>query len=85
MRESEIKAMIAALRKIEDEQHLNLKGLAKRLGYSVGQVSMVFAGKRGPGLRFVRAVIECFPEIRYLLADSLDQPQTEQDGTGSER
>lgn len=79
MRDSEIKAMIRALRRIEREESLNLRGLARRLGYSAGQLSMVFAGKRRPGIRFVRAVVERFPEIRHLLAASLSKPQ-EEDG-----
>jgi hypothetical protein len=39
---------------------------------------MVFAGKRRPGMRFVRAVVERFPEIRRLLAASLSKPQEEE-------
>jgi len=78
MRDSEIKAMIRALRRIEREESLNLRGLVRRLGYSAGQLSMVFAGKRRPGMRFVRAVVERFPEIRRLLAASLSKPQEEE-------
>jgi len=79
MRDSEIKAMIRALRKIEREECLNLRGLARRLGFSAGQLSMIFAGKRRPGMRFVRAVVERFPEIRHLLAASLSEPKEDED------
>lgn len=73
MRDREIKAMIHALRQIQRERYLNLRGLARKLGLSVGQLSMIFNGKRRPGMRFVRAVVERFPEIRDLLAASLSQ------------
>ncbi len=79
MRDSEIKAMIQALRDIEREEYLNLRGLARRLGFSVGQLSMILNGKRRPGIRFVRAVVERFPEVRQLLADSLSEPQEDGD------
>jgi len=79
MRDSEIKAMIRALRKIEREEGLNLRGLARRLGFSAGQLSMIFAGKRRPGMRFVRAVVERFPKIRHLLAASLSEPKEDED------
>jgi transcriptional regulator with XRE-family HTH domain len=79
MRDSEIKAMIQALRDIEREEYLNLRGLARRLGFSVGQLSMILNGKRRPGIRFVRAVVERFPEVRQLLANSLSEPQEDGD------
>ena len=74
MRDSEITAMIEALRKVEAEQYLSLSGLARKLGISTGHLSMIFSGQRRPGMRFVRAVMEHFPEIRQLIAASLQQP-----------
>jgi transcriptional regulator with XRE-family HTH domain len=71
MRESEVKIIIQALRYIQAEKGLSLTGLAHTLGYSVGQVSMIFAGKRRPGLKFVCAVYERFPEVEELVAESL--------------
>ena len=73
MRESEITAVIEAMRKIEEKQYLSLSGLARKLGISTGYLSMVFSGQRHPGMRFLRAVVEHFPEIRLLIAQSLQQ------------
>jgi len=66
--------MIEALRKIEGERYYCLSGLAHELGISTGHLSMIFRGQRQPGLRFVRAVMESFPEIRRLIARSLQAP-----------
>jgi len=74
MRDSEIRAMIRALRRIEAEQCLSSRGMAHLLGFSAGHLSMIYSGKRRPGIRFVRAVIEHFPEIRGLIAESLRTP-----------
>jgi len=73
MREIEITAMVEALRKIEGEQYLSLSELARKLGISTGYLSMIF-GQRRPGMRFTRAAMEHFPEIRQLIAQSLQQP-----------
>ena len=78
MRESEMTAMVEALRQIEAEQYLSLSGLAHKLGISTGYLSMIFSGQRHPGMRFVRAVMEHFPEIRRLIGESLQRP-TERD------
>ena len=66
--------MIEALHKIEAEQYLSLRGLAHKLGISAGHLSMIFSGQRRPGMRFVRAVLESFPEVRRAIAQSLWQP-----------
>ena len=65
--------MIEALHKIEAEQYLSLRGLAHKLGISAGHLSMIFSGQRRPGMRFVRAVLESFPEVRRVIAQSLRQ------------
>ena len=71
MRDSGIDALLEALRRIQEEQYITLKGLAHRLGFSAGHLSMIFSGKRQPGIRFLRAVVRRFPEIRSLVADAL--------------
>ncbi|HHX45280.1 MAG TPA: helix-turn-helix transcriptional regulator [Chloroflexi bacterium] len=75
MRDSEIQAMIDALRAIAERDNLNHQGLARQVGCSTGQLSMVFAGKRRPGIRFIRLVVRRYPEIRRLLASSLAQDE----------
>lgn len=77
MRDSEITAMLDALRAIEERQCLSRKGLAQQVGCSTGHLSMLFSGKRRPGLRFVRLVVRRYPEIRHLLASSLAQDDQE--------
>ena len=77
MRDCEIEALIRALRTIEAEQYLSLKGMAQRLGFSAGHLSMIYAGKPRPGVRFIRAAMEHFPEIRRLIAESLKGPDEE--------
>ena len=71
MRDAELGAMIKALKIIQEEEYITLEGLALRLGFSASHISMVFSGKRQPGIRFVRAVIEHFPQIRQVMAESL--------------
>jgi transcriptional regulator with XRE-family HTH domain len=63
MDDEEITALIAALRAIIAQESLSLKGLAYRLGFSTGHLSMILARQRRPGLRFVRAVMERYPEV----------------------
>lgn len=75
MRDSEIRAMIDALHAVMERECLSHRGLARQVGCSTGQLSMVFAGKRRPGMRFVRLVVRRYPEIRRLLATSLAQDE----------
>ncbi|MEA3407346.1 MAG: helix-turn-helix transcriptional regulator [Chloroflexota bacterium] len=68
MRDDEIETLIAFLRHVQEDQYLSLKGLAHRLGFSAGHLSMIYSGKRRPGIRFMRAVFDHFPEIRSHLS-----------------
>lgn len=68
MRDDEIETLIVFLQRVQEEQYLSLKGLAHRLGFSAGHLSMIYSGKRRPGMRFMRAVFEHFPEIRSHLS-----------------
>ena len=43
MRESEMTAMVEALRQIEAERYLSLSGLARKLGISTGYLSIISA------------------------------------------
>ena len=80
MLESNMRAVVQALRKIQAEHYLSLSGLAHKLGISTGYLSMVFSGQRHPGMRFLRAAREHFPQIRRLIAQRLRQ-STERDAT----
>jgi hypothetical protein len=68
MQEHELEALIAALRQLQDDHYLSTRGLARRLGFSAGYLSMLYARKRRPGLRFVRAVLQRYPQIKEIIA-----------------
>ncbi len=82
MRDREIDALLVALRRAQAEENMNLTGLARRLGVTAACLSMVFAGKRRPGLRLLRAAVERYPEVRRLLAESLQTLEDDQDPKG---
>ena len=73
MREREIRAMVRALKRIQVERNLSTRGMASRWGLSSGYLSMVYSGQRRPGIRFVRAVMERFDEIRQEMAEMLHE------------
>ena len=77
MHDHDLKALIQALHRIQDEEYLSVKGLAQRLGFSAGHLSMIYSGKRRPGIRFLRAVVEHFPQVRELVVRSLEPPPQE--------
>ena len=64
-------AILRTLVAAQEKGHYSLRGFARLLGISHGQLSMVLSGKRQPGLRFWLAVVENVPEIRELLAECL--------------
>ena len=74
MRNSEVEALIAFLRRIQQERYYSLRGLAQVLGFSSAHLCMVLSGKRRPGIRFIRAVAARFPAYRRLLQCQLDDP-----------
>jgi transcriptional regulator with XRE-family HTH domain len=65
-------ALVTALCRIRERDFLTTQGMARKLGVSVGHLSMVFAGKRRPGLRFVEAALAAYPELRPPVARGLD-------------
>lgn len=78
MQEEEIHALIEALQRYQRERYCSLRGLGRRLGISAAYLSLLFAGKRRPGLRFLRAVCRRFPELRYLVAKALPPAREDQ-------
>ena len=74
MHNDDVSLIIQVLRSIREERYLTVKGLAQQLGFSAGHLSMIFSGKRRPGIRFVRAAIQRFPKIRHMVAKSLRSP-----------
>ena len=71
MQDSTIQAMLDALRAIQERHSLSLEGLARQIGCSSGHLSMLFSGKRRPGMHFVRLVVRRYPEVRRIVASSL--------------
>lgn len=67
MLDEEIRAVVRILKRIMREEHLSAQGMARRLGFSASHLSMIFAGKRRPGIRFLRAAMARYPEIRELI------------------
>jgi len=71
MQEQEVHAIVEALRKLQEEGYFSLRGLGRRLGISAAHLSMIFSGQRRPGIRFVRAVLVRFPELRAMVSKTL--------------
>jgi len=73
--------LIIALTKTLEDEHLSINGLAQRLGFSGAHLSMILSGKRRPGLRFLRAVIDAYPKFGQVIADSM----TDSDAQSTDR
>jgi len=71
MEDTDIAMIVAMLREAMTSDHMSMKGMAHKLGISAGHLSMVFSGKRRPGVRFLRAAARAYPEIARRLADRL--------------
>jgi len=71
MEDTDIAMIVAMLREAMDSSHMSMQGMARNLGVSASHLSMVFSGKRRPGVRFLRAAARAYPEIARLLADRL--------------
>lgn len=75
MLDSEIQAVIRILKRIMKRDYLSMQGLARRLGFSVSHLSMIFSGRRRPGLRFIRAAMKRYPEVRQVLRAQWEEPE----------
>ncbi len=74
MQDEEVCAVIRILKRIMEREHLSAQGMARRLGFSAGHLSMIFAGKRRPGIRFLRAAMARYPEIRRVVHAQFERP-----------
>ncbi|NLG26515.1 MAG: helix-turn-helix transcriptional regulator [Chloroflexi bacterium] len=74
MPDSELDPIVRVLQRLKAQRHYSLQGMAHLLGISVGHLSMLFAGKRRPGLRLVRAAMRRFPEVRAEILAPRDEP-----------
>lgn len=73
MLDEEIRVVVGILKRILQQEHLTAEGMARRLGISPGHLSMVFSGKRRPGIRFLRAAMARFPEVRRVLQEQFER------------
>jgi len=71
MEKGDVKELVELLEVIREEEYLTMAGMAHRMGFSAGHLSMVLSGKRRPGIRFVRAAMRTFPRVRRLVAKQI--------------
>ena len=67
MEDDDVRALVRIINKIMSDEYLTVQGLAHRLGFATSHLSMILAGKRRPGLRFVWAAMQRYPEVRDLM------------------
>jgi hypothetical protein len=67
MEDDDVRALVRILKRIMTDEYLTVQGLARRLGFTTSHLSMVLTGKRRPGLRFMWAAMERYPEVRTLM------------------
>ena len=60
--------LVALLRRIQSQQGLTRAQFARRLGVSVSMLDMVYGGWRSPGSKFLRGVLQAYPELRQEVA-----------------
>ncbi len=73
MLDEEIRAVVRTLERIMEREHLSAQGMARQLGFSAAHLSMIFAGKRRPGMRFLRAAMERYPEVRQVIQEQFER------------
>ncbi len=66
MRDDEVTILVCLLKRIMRQEHMTAQGMARRLGFSASHLSMIFSGKRRPGIRFIRAVMARYPQARKI-------------------
>jgi len=74
MPDRELDPIVRALQQFKQQRHYSLQGMARLLGVSGGHLSMLFAGKRRPGLLLVRAALRHFPEVRAAILAPVRRP-----------
>ena len=84
-RQRAIRRLVRLLRRLQLERTMTLRDMAGRLGVSKSTLCMVYGGRRSPGAKFLRGVLESFPELhdevcRFLLLDMGDGHGEETNG-----
>jgi len=62
---------------LQRNEKLTIEDMAHRLGVSCSMLGMVYSGHRSPGRKFLRGVLNAYPELRdevwlFLLRDMGD-------------
>lgn len=71
-----------ALEARRTREGLSVAAMASRLGVSDSYLFLLRDGKRKPGVRFLRAVIQAFPDLQLLVFEYV--ARAEVDGNGRE-
>lgn len=71
-----------ALEARREQEGLSVAGMASRLGVSDSFLFLLRDGKRKPGVRFLRAVIQAFPDLQLVVFEYV--AWCEADGTATE-
>jgi len=74
-RQRHIRRLVRVLRGLQRDDHLTIEDMAIRLGISTSMLGMVYSGRRNPGRKFLRGVLNAYPQLRdevyqFLLRDS---------------
>jgi|GEM_PF-5671494 len=67
MEDDQVRTLVRILKRIMSEESLSMQGMARRLGFATSHLSMILSGKRRPGLRFLWAAMQRYPEIEDLM------------------
>ena len=84
-RQGAIRRLVRLLRRLQLERRMTIRDMAGRLRVSKSTLCMVYGGRRSPGPKFLRGVLESFPELhgevcRFLLLDLGDGDGEESNG-----
>lgn len=77
MDDEQVRALVRTLRRVVEEEGVTVQGLARRLGFATSHLSMILSGKRRPGLRFMWAAMERYPEVRNLMMSGRNRTRRE--------
>lgn len=67
MEDDQVRTLVRILKRIMSEESLSMQGMARRLGFATSHLSMILSGKRRPGLRFMWAAMQRYPEIEDMM------------------
>ena len=63
-RQRHVRHLIRVLRGLQRNECLTIEDMALRLGISTSMLAMVYSARRNPGRKFLRGVLNAYPELR---------------------